>query len=918
MVVRRSTIRRSLFAAVALALVAGLGVVGLLAGEVVRKIQLLETARSDNVQWTLSQAEVEFLELAQAVADAHRTGTPDLSTLRREFDVFYSRVQTISSGRLYAALFGDPRYAAAIGDFQSFLDDTVALIDGSDAALAAGLDDIAADLDRLRPRMREISLVGLENFAAVADARREEVARTLTRLGLTAGTLLTFLVIAALVLGWLYRVSERRASALQRATTQLNTMVETSLDAIVVADLQGRIVAFNSAAERIFGRRRSDVIGHDMGEIIVPEKYRAAHAEGMKRYAATREKHVIGAGRLRLEALKADGSVFPVELAIQSADLEDGEVFVSFLRDISHRVKAEQDLIEARDKALAGERAKSNFLAVMSHELRTPLNGVLGTLSLFRDTDLDARQRRLVGNMEASGALLLSHANNVLDISKYEAGKLEVTARPTDLDALVEEVLAGQRDVAYAAQNRLDVYWTGRAPGPIVTDPDRVRQILVNLVGNAIKFTRSGRITVEMLDIGPRDAAGDATIVEIRVHDTGIGIAPEDLHRIFGDFETGDPSLGRIAEGTGLGLGIVRRLADALGGKIGAYSTPGAGSTFWLRLPVGLAAPEAVEADDGALAAGTDAALMAPLHVLIVEDNAINREVLSGMLREDGHIVTEAHDGLEGVRLAGRQSFDLILMDLRMPQIDGFEAARRIRAGIGGAHAAPIIAVTAQAPPDEREGLETHGMDGWITKPIDRTALRDTLRKIASIEYAVSEGPSTQRIAAAGQDAPATRASVHVDPFALSGMAAAGRDEPVTRAPTHVDPSVLSEMVEVLGPATVTRLLQTFHSELDTFAGELLLAKGITMTELPDRAHRQAGSAGTFGCVSLRSILLHIEDRARQHPDAASMYHLAETLNSECERTFEELQRLGSALGIETAIEMCPDRARRAEETRRE
>jgi PAS domain S-box-containing protein len=423
-ILRRLGIGLSLAAAVA-----GLAVLVFLALEVARKLSLLETASSDNVQWTLSQAEVEFLELQTAVADGLLTGAPDLDFIRREFDIFYSRVDTLSTSPLYSALGENTRYAEALGIAVGFLGTAAPIIDADDANLTGQLPALSVLIAEARPAVRALSVAGLEYFAGAADLRRQAVARTLTRLAVATVALLSILIVAALFLARLVRIGERRTQDLQLASARLGTIVSTSLDAIVVADRMGRIVEFNPAAERIFGYARDEVLGQRMGELIVPEKHRAAHEAGMKRYRKTGTKRVIGKGRVKLEAQRKDGEVFPVELAIESAEGASGEIFISFLRDISHRVAAEQELVRARDQAVAGEKAKTEFLAVMSHEIRTPLNGLLGTLSLIKDTRLNNRQKGYVANMETSGALLLHHVNDVLDISKIRGRQAGAGAR---------------------------------------------------------------------------------------------------------------------------------------------------------------------------------------------------------------------------------------------------------------------------------------------------------------------------------------------------------------------------------------------------------------------------------------------------------------------------------------------------------
>jgi signal transduction histidine kinase len=258
------------------------------------------------------------------------------------------------------------------------------------------------------------------------------------------------------------------------------------------------------------------------------------------------------------------------------------EIFVSFLRDISRRVAAEQALIKARDDAVAGEKAKADFIAVMSHEMRTPLNGMLGTLELFDFDEYSPKTREYLDIIKASGKLLLHHVDNVLDISRAEAGKVELSERVFSVPALVRELVESQRGVSEHRGNSLSKMIDLIGGDYAIGDPMRVRQILLNLIGNAIKFTRNGSIIVEARRLPNED------MVEFRVTDTGIGIPVHDRERIFDDFVTLDATFSRAVGGTGLGLAIVRRLVKAMGGTIGLESSEGYGSSFWVRLPMPL------------------------------------------------------------------------------------------------------------------------------------------------------------------------------------------------------------------------------------------------------------------------------------------------------------------------------------------
>ncbi|MFW5881767.1 MAG: ATP-binding protein, partial [Roseicyclus sp.] len=696
--------------------------------DVRREIDALATANSDSTQWSLAQADVEVLALKWAIAAAgDGTDAAALAELRTRFDVLYSRINTISTSRLYDGLRADAEVVAALDRIASFLDAQVPAIDADDATLAAALPDLALRTEEIRSAVREVTLQGVGVLAAQADAQRTGIAETLALVSaLTAAFFLNLLVLLGVLIHFVRREQDRaRDHGLVRS--RLASIIATSLDAVLVADRQGRIVEFNGAAEEIFGYTRAEAVGAAMEDLIVPDHLKAAHRAGMARYIETGARRVIGKGRVQLEARRKNGDVFPAELSISSAQSEHGELFVSFARDISPRVAAERELIKARDDAVAGERAKADLIAVMSHEMRTPLNGMLGTLELVEHAGRSAKDLEYLDIIRASGRQLLYHVDTVLEISRAEAGKIVPAREVFSLPVLVRELADSQRSVAESRGNTISHRVETRGLDHALGDPARIRQVLLNLIGNAIKFTRNGEISVEV----DRLAAGD--LVEFRVIDTGIGIAPEDQERVFDDFVTLDASYSRDAGGTGLGLAIVKRLVAAMGGEVGLESARGEGSLFRVRLPLPPAEMAPAEMPRAAAPEGTDPVARAappPLRILIVEDNRINRIVLRDLLEKDGHRVDEAHDGKQGLDRVAQTSYDLVFMDISMPVMDGVEATRAIRGTEARGTRLPLVALTAHARPEDEERFRAAGLDEIVVKPISRARLRAVIDKV--------------------------------------------------------------------------------------------------------------------------------------------------------------------------------------------
>lgn len=808
-----------------------LGVVGVAAIlytsiAVARDLRLLNSARSDNVQWTLSQAEVEFLEYQMHLGLLTGEAAPDLKTLRREFDIFYSRISTLRQASTYEDLRDLPAFSRNLRIVETFLSRSVERIDAPDAELIARLPELLQLATDVRPNVRMLANSGLNHFAEDSDRRRKNIAITLTQLAGAVTALLVTLLFLALYLAYLNRQNLRRRAEAVQASARMKIVTSTALDAVVVSDSDGRILDFNAAAEQIFGHSAQDAIGADLGGIIVPDHHRAAHTAGMARLRANGEKRVVGKGRVKLEAKRANGEIFPVELAIQSADTDEGEIFIAFLRDISHRVRAEAELVAARDRALAGEKAKTDFLATMSHEIRTPLNGLLGNLALLRDTRLSARQMRSVRNMETSGKLLMSHISDVLDITKYDAGKLRLRPVAMNISTLLQDIVDNQSGAAAAHNTTLEWGWIGASADWICADRDRIQHILMNVIGNSVKFTRDGRITIEAQVL---DNDSSAPRLQIDVSDTGIGMDKALQAQIFDDFMTGDSSYDRDVGGTGLGLGIARRFAKALGGEIEVESEPGVGSTFSIRFPVETMEPPKLHSDSRKPGASASSK-----RILLVEDNEINRVVAREMLTAAGHLVIEATNGKRAVELADSEPFDLIFMDISMPVMDGRQATREIRAGQGAAARTPIVALTANAMAEEQEAFLSDGMNDILTKPLTRDGL---LRVIANH----------------------TEARTEITDF--------GNDHSNAVAQAYLD-----DLRSTLGIDALAPLLDRFVVEVDETLAFLKDHRHQTPADIASRAHRIAGSAATLGAVELRTGLLKVEEAAKVGNSDAMAY----------------------------------------------
>ncbi|MEF8727160.1 MAG: PAS domain S-box protein [Accumulibacter sp.] len=689
-------------------------------------------------------------------------------------------------------------------------------------------------------------------------------------------------------------ITQRKA--FENRLRPLSLAVEQSPESIVITDLDGRIEYVNEAFVRTTGYARAEVLGENPRILNSGKTPAATHAALWQ---------ALGSGHLwrgEFHNRRKDGSEYFEFAIITPIRQADGRIthYVAVKEDISERKRLGEELdrhrhhleelvaertrqlAEARERADSANRAKSVFLANTSHEIRTPLNAVLGLTHLLRRSGVTPRQAGWLQQIDAAGRHLLSVISDVLDLSKIEAGKLTLEESDFALPALLDQV---RSLIADGAQAKGVLAWVDCASAPLWLrgDATRLRQALLNYAGNALKFTERGSIILAAQLLADD---GDSLRVRFEVHDTGVGIAPADQGRIFDAFEQADASTTRRHGGSGLGLAITRRLAELMAGEAGVDSAPGEGSTFWFTAclrrghgdPPGATTAAHADAAENALRRVCRGA-----RVLLVEDHPVNREVALEQLQALGFAVDTAENGSQATARVGSERYDLILMDVQMPVLDGMAATRAIRAMPGG-ETIPIVAMTANAFDDDRQRCLAAGMNDFVAKPVEPAVLHAILLRWLSLRP------------------PAAKAAFAVPPPERSAAAA---DDGCLAVLADIPGFDVRRGLQCVGGRreTYLRLLRQFVAEQAGDAAEIdrQLAAGDAIAARRS-AHSLKGAAGALGATRLQAAAGELEVAIRDRQPAPEIERLS--------REVEAVRSLlATGLRAAFAAEACMPRA---------
>jgi PAS domain S-box-containing protein len=525
--------------------------------------------------------------------------------------------------------------------------------------------------------------------------------------------------------------SKRSEQALLAEEARIRAIAESAQDAILMMDPQGDISLWNPAAERIFGYSIEEAVGQNLHLLLAPSRYHSSQQGALTKFLKTGQGEAVGK-TLELEAICKDGREISVELSLSAIELSDGWHSVGIMRDITERKELEKTLVIEKEKAQEATRAKSDFLANMSHEIRTPMNGVIGMTGLLLDTDLNDEQRHYAETVRLSGESLLQLINDILDFSKIEAGKLELETVDFNLHDMLDDfasivsIKAHEKELEFICAPAPDV------PVYVKGDPGRLQQVLTNLTGNAIKFTHKGEVVVQVILESETD---NEVFLRFSVCDTGVGIPENKKYALFDKFYQVDTSTTRHYGGTGLGLAISKQLVEMMGGDIGVESENGKGSEFWFRISLTKKQDE--------LPTKVQFSELKDSYVLVVDDNATNREILNKRISSWGAKVDEAVDGPTALQALYRahekdEQYHVVILDMHMPGMDGESAARFIKSD-AKLKSIPLVMLSSLG---QRSNLLNFGeryFEAYLTKPVRNQELLDVLSGILNKDMKKNE-----------------------------------------------------------------------------------------------------------------------------------------------------------------------------------
>jgi len=816
---RRFRVALGVLVAVVLSGLIAAGTISLRISEISRNFA---APNEDNLAWRLAQLDLEYLtfiyELRQPdPLDAVSFADDDWAGIVERFDIFYARTDSIAF-LLDSRNLLDPGLEArarAMSRLVTHRDALARQIDGMDPKQPRMVAELRAAAETNRPVVREIVMQGL---AIIHENGKRTEANLANLVWLGQLGLISFMIILVVIMGLLaffYRRMMKNAYLIQNSESTLRKIMVAMPDPIVVFDPTGQIVDLNHAAQEMFGHDRASAVGQNVINLLLGRRRVARFLQWTRAKNSAALIHSALGRRVHLSATHAQGHGMRIEVASAQGCSPSGLFYIALVRDVSDRVQGERKLRRLYQVAAALAKSKDRFLSVMSHEMRTPLHGVIASLDLIASTSLDKSVERLISIARSSARTAITQIEDVLDAARIRNGATAEALVPFSPGAVTRGVVEEHMPLTRNRNNTIVLEDAMSRNLNIAGRARTFRRALSNLVSNACKFTLNGKIVVRLTDHIPG-------FLRVEVEDTGAGIPADLIARVFGEFFTLDQDGWGGSGGAGLGLPIFVSAVAVLGGTYGVRSTYGVGSMFWFEFPH-------TSTPQSSLSGPVEAIATGKLSVLVVDDSEFSRELLAKMVEQLGHVPTMAEDGSVAVTMARQMQYDVILTDIRMPKMDGFEVARQIAAG-GLSRKALKVGVTAhlsQTPSDRAAALAA-GLVDILVKPV-------TVQDIAGIFAGASQAVWPE-VSEGGSCVEA----VVLDPERWLDMAALNRDGWVeNHLSIHFhDVSVLCDKIALL--------------QLNT--AEISLA---------EVAHGAAGVAVMMGLMQQHAGLACLEDQLR-------------------------------------------------------
>lgn len=709
-------------------------------------------AQSDSDGWNFAQVEVAYKRFQVSLQngliefqDEGQLSTSSKAEILEQFNIFYSRVDTVAER--YDQFTAHPDIEEMLGKVQQLRDRLTNRIDAGRYVTEPQLVEILKTVRSARTSVRDFALAAMLVAIEDQEAEREQVHSSLT----TAFFTLSGLVLVVLILGGLMSylwVSLVRKNAWERnLTSYLAKMLDVSSDGIIVVDKNLRVTDINRTAEQIFRLDRASVLGREAMVEFAPRRGRAAMEARLRALLDQTDATSNEIRRMSIVARSGDGTLFPAELSVvRVRDQERRRVLVGFIRDLSAERKARRRTRRALAQARRDAAAKQRFLSTMSHEMRTPLHSIMVATDMADKADTASAAKSYLPKVQAATQTALAQVEEVLEVARNSEDMGRTPLETFDARAVAHSVFLQMQPLASARENRLVFDWT--IPARLHGVPRDLFRVVHNLVSNAVKATKGGTVTIQASE----DQLSGKPALLLEVTDTGTGISARDAQHIFTDYVSGFRQQSNL--GTGLGLGIVRKAVQNLSGQIELKSTPGVGTTFRVLIPMSVEPVTINQSPPNLTLGGRGAAPLSEYrpcrgkNVLVVEDHATNRHLLTEMLESIGCTVTAAENGLDGLRVALETSFDLILTDLNMPGLSGETIARCLRySSVAGDTC--IVAATARATISEtdQESIVAGSIDAFLFKPFNsgrlEAVISDALEERAMGEQTLNETDAT-------------------------------------------------------------------------------------------------------------------------------------------------------------------------------